>query len=62
MYKAWGFETLADVILEYKKSYEKWSHKLNKIKIGTTIPHEGSNRVSQVVNWAHTVTNLNPKP
>lgn len=48
MYKSWGFETLADVVLDYKKSYEKWSHQLNKIKVGATIPHEGSSRVSQV--------------
>lgn len=55
MFKAWGFDTLADLILNYKQSYEKWSHKLNKIKIGNLIPHEGCSRVNDVVDWANTV-------
>lgn len=55
MFKAWGFDTLSDLILDYKQSYEKWSHKLNKIKIGTLIPHEGCSRVNDVVEWANTV-------
>eukprot|EP00277_Geminigera_cryophila_P029023 CAMPEP_0179487234 /NCGR_PEP_ID=MMETSP0799-20121207/63286_1 /TAXON_ID=46947 /ORGANISM="Geminigera cryophila, Strain CCMP2564" /LENGTH=282 /DNA_ID=CAMNT_0021302285 /DNA_START=141 /DNA_END=986 /DNA_ORIENTATION=+ len=55
MFKAWGFDTLSDLILNYKQSYEKWSHKLNKIKLGTLIPHEGCSRVNDVVEWANTV-------
>lgn len=55
MFKAWGFDTLSDLILNYKESYQKWSHKLNKIKIGTLIPHEGCNRVNDIVEWANTV-------
>ena len=55
MFKAWGFDTLSDLILNYKLSYEKWSHKLNKIKLGTLIPHEGDSRVNDVVEWASTV-------
>ena len=55
MFKSWGFDTLSDLILNYKQSYEKWSHKLNKIKIGTLIPHEGSSRVNDVVEWASTL-------
>lgn len=33
MYKAWGFPDLSSIILDYKKSYEKWSHKMIKIKV-----------------------------
>lgn len=55
MFKSWGFDTLSDLILNYKQSYEKWSHKLNKIKLGTLIPHEGCSRVNDVVEWANTV-------
>jgi hypothetical protein len=33
MYKAWGYSDLASIILDYKQSYERWSHKLNKIKV-----------------------------
>jgi len=56
MFKAWGFDTLSDLILNYKLSYEKWSHKLNKIKlVGMLIPHEGDSRVNDVVEWASTV-------
>ncbi|KAJ1496507.1 Vasohibin-domain-containing protein, partial [Baffinella frigidus] len=58
MYKAWGFETLSDIIAEYKRSYEHWSHSLLKIKIGTIIPHEGSGKLLDVVDWAHTVISL----
>mmetsp|Transcript_1926 Transcript_1926/g.4503 ORF Transcript_1926/g.4503 Transcript_1926/m.4503 type:complete len:339 (+) Transcript_1926:2-1018(+) len=58
MNKAWGFQDLSSVILDYKNSYQRWSHKLNKIKIGTPIPHEGSNKVSQVVDWSHTIISV----
>ena len=46
MFKAWGFDTISDPILNYKLSYEKWSHKLNKIKLDMFIPHEGDSRAA----------------
>lgn len=58
MFKSWGFNTLCDLILDYKESYERWKHSLLKIKIGNLIPHEGSQRVSETVDWAQTVIAL----
>ncbi|EKX34645.1 hypothetical protein GUITHDRAFT_80379 [Guillardia theta CCMP2712] len=48
MFKECEYNSLSEILLEYKRSYERWSHRLHKIKIGNLIPHEASRRVSAV--------------
>ncbi len=38
MFKPWGFETLSELVLDYKESYERWQHTLNKIKVSPPSP------------------------
>mmetsp|Transcript_15410 Transcript_15410/g.51727 ORF Transcript_15410/g.51727 Transcript_15410/m.51727 type:complete len:318 (-) Transcript_15410:152-1105(-) len=58
MFKECEYNSLSEILLEYKRSYERWSHRLHKIKIGNLIPHEGSNRLNDIVDWANTVISL----
>lgn len=40
MYKPLVYKSLADVVMDFEKSYKKYWHEVKKIKIGLPVPHD----------------------
>ncbi|KAI9203230.1 Vasohibin-domain-containing protein [Polychytrium aggregatum] len=51
MYKALRYDTLEDLILDYKEAYESNWHRLQKIKLGLPVPHDLSS--NDKLPWKH---------
>eukprot|EP00873_Tetraselmis_striata_P010908 jgi/Tetstr1/431172/TSEL_020884.t1 len=53
MYKPMGYASLADLVTDYKESYEQWFHKVLKVRVG--LPAEHNLYYSGRINWCYTV-------
>jgi len=51
MYKDLVFDSLSDLVLDFKQSYEKWWHTLQKARIGLPFEHDASSTGS--VCWRY---------
>lgn len=49
MYKPVTFDTFADILADFKQSYEKYYHQLLKIKFGLPISHDSHS--TEMVCW-----------
>ncbi|KAG1668633.1 hypothetical protein FOA52_002486 [Chlamydomonas sp. UWO 241] len=51
MFKDLVFDSLAELVADYKAAYEKWWHKLHKARIG--LPFEHDTHATSSVCWRH---------
>jgi len=61
MYKEPKFDTMYDLIRDYRESYREWGHSLAKVKLGPALPHAGDSRASQPIEWSKLVLSVKGK-
>ena len=50
-YKDLVYDSLAELLLEYKRSYERVFHTLHRVKVGLPLPHEQT--AGEVICWGY---------
>ncbi|XP_055878651.1 tubulinyl-Tyr carboxypeptidase 2-like [Biomphalaria glabrata] len=56
MYKPLEFKSLADLVLNFEKSYKKYCHSVKKIKVGLPIIHDPHSY--EIINWKALMVNM----
>uniref|UniRef100_A0A061SBR0 Vasohibin-2-like isoform x5 n=1 Tax=Tetraselmis sp. GSL018 TaxID=582737 RepID=A0A061SBR0_9CHLO len=60
MFKELSHETLSALITDYKDAYEKWGHKLLRVRVG--LPAEHSVYFTGRINWCYTSATPRTRP
>ena len=51
-YKDLVYDSLAELLLEYKRSYERVFHTLRRVKVGLPLPHD-QNSIGESICWCY---------